>query len=270
MNKLQKIKFENKKVIGIWGYPDPEIFLQIREKFPQHEIIDLDINYEAPNSGILPDAYCRIIKNIIDNAITLKDNLEVIIAAVGEEKCDSGRFAAEILKDLGFNVAQTRYNKSSGCFATPISTSNLPLKDKILRIMDGVIETPTPYPLPQGRGSINMAGASPPPAPSYIFVPPEYGFWGVPPNDLSFLDLFPNSTHVYGWTRCVEAGRPDDMDLEMFVDKNVPTVFFAQTFCAKMQLAKYLAKKYDGLYMDVDDKASNSVRAKIEAFIKLG
>lgn len=54
------------------------------------------------------------------------------------------------------------------------------------------------------------------------------------------------------------------------MDKNIPTVFFAQTFCAKMQLAKYLAKKHDGLYVDVDDKASNSVKAKIEAFIKLG
>ena len=101
-------------------------------------------------------------------------------------------------------------------------------------------------------------------------VKPEYGFWGVPPNDLDFLDIFPNNTHVYGWVRCVEAGRPADLELEMFVDESVPTVFFAQTFCAKMQLAKYLAKKHHGLYVDVDDTASNSVRAKIEAFIKLG
>jgi hypothetical protein len=251
MNKLQKIKSQNKKIIGIWGYPEPKTFLQIREKFPQHEIIDLDINYKASPSNIIPDAYCRIIRNIIDNAIDLKDNLEVIIASVGEEKCDSGRFAAKILEDMGFNVIKTKYNENNNNFDTPISKSNLPLKEKILTIMDNIIEKQT----------------------SRLMVQrccPEYGFWGVPPNDLSLLELFPDTTHVYGWTRCVEAERPADIDLEMFVDKNVPTVFFAQTFCAKMQLAKYLAKKNDGLYVDVDDKASNSVRAKIEAFIKLG
>lgn len=249
MNKAEIIQLNKLKCIGLWGYPDPEIFLQIKEKFPHHEIIDLDVSYNMPDAAILPEAYCRIMKNIIDNALALKDNLEVIIASVGEEKCDSGRFAAKILEDLGFNVVQTRYNETKNDFDTPISASNLPLKQKILTIMNNVIE----------KIDLNI-----------IEVKPEYGFWGVPPNDLSFLDLFPDSTHVYGWTRCVEAGRPADIDLEMFVDKDVPTVFFAQTFCAKMQLAKYLAKKYDGLYVDVDDRASNSVRAKIEAFIKLG
>lgn len=249
MNNLQKIINENKKAIGLWGYPDPDIFMQAREDYPGHKIIDLDINYEAPNSGILPDAYCRIIRNIIDNSVALKNNLEVIIAAVGEEKCDSGRFAAKILEDLGFNVVQTRYNKTGTKSLTPISTSNLPLKNKILTIMDNIVEK-------QGI--------------SYEQTKPDYGFWGVPPNDLSILELFPDTTHVYGWTRCVEAGSPADIDLEMFVDENVPTVFFAQTFCPKMQLAKYLAKKYDGLYVDVDDFASNSVKAKIEAFIQLG
>lgn len=249
MNKVKKIKAANKKIIGIWGYPDPEIFLQIKKIYPHHKIIDLDVNYEMPNSGVIPDAYCRIIRNIIDNSIALKKNLEVVVAAVGEEKCDSGRFAAKILEDMGFNVIQTRFNESNQNFDTSISTSNLPLKQKILTIMDNVIE----------KVDLKLEE-----------VKPEYGFWGVAPNDLSFLELFPDATHVYGWTRCVEAGRPADMDLEMFVDKNIPTVFFAQTFCAKMQLAKYLAKKHDGLYVDVDDKASNSVKAKIEAFIKLG
>ena len=55
----------------------------------------------------------------------------------------------------------------------------------------------------------------------------------------------------------------------MFVDENVPTVFYAQAFCAKTQLAKYLANKYNGLYVDIDDIVTNSVRYKIEAFIKL-
>ena len=57
--------------------------------------------------------------------------------------------------------------------------------------------------------------------------------------------------------------------MEMFVDKDVPTVFYAQAFCAKTQLAKYLADKYNGLYVDIDDITTNSVKYKIEAFIKL-
>ena len=188
-------------------------------------------------------------KNIIDNALALKENLEIIIASVGEEKCDSGRIAAKILQDLGLNIVQTKYNVSCKNYDTPISKSNLHLKKKIVTIMENLIEKQEA---------------------DFETTIPEYGFWGVPPNDFSILELFPDTTHVYGWTRCVEAGRPADIDLEMFVDENVPTVFFAQTFCSKMQLAKYLAKKYNGIYVDVDDKASSSVKAKIEAFIHLG
>ena len=98
---------------------------------------------------------------------------------------------------------------------------------------------------------------------------PQFGFWGVPPNDLEILKLFPDNTHLYGWLRCVDAGTPADIDLEMYVNPDVPTVFYAQAFCAKCQLAKYLADKYNGLYIDIDDYATNSVRAKIEAFLKL-
>jgi len=140
MNKAQNIKAKKLRSVGIWGYPDPKILLQIRKKYPNHEIIDLDVNYETPNSGILPEAYCRIIKNIIDNALFLKENLEIIIASVGEEKCDSGRFAAKILEDMEFNVVETKFNESKKSFPTLISTSNLPLKQKILTIMDNLIE----------------------------------------------------------------------------------------------------------------------------------
>ena len=73
--------------------------------------------------------------------------------------------------------------------------------------------------------------------------------------------FFPNTTQVYGWIRCVEAKTPADLELEMYVDENVPTVFYAQAFCAKSQLAKYLADKYNGLYIDIDDYASNSIKA---------
>ena len=61
---------------------------------------------------------------------------------------------------------------------------------------------------------------------------------------MEILKLFPNTTQVYGWIRCVEAGTPADLDLEMYVDENVPTVFYSQAFCSKSSLAKYLADKY--------------------------
>ncbi len=239
-----------KKIIGIWGYPDPKVLNEVKLKYPAHEIIDLDQNFNHPNTELLPDNTCKIIKNIVDNSIQLKNDIEFIVASVGEEKCDAGRFAAKILKELGFNIIETKYNKTgSGTVKTPIATSGLPLKQKVLSIMDNII-----IPVRQ----------------DFSFKQADYGFWGVPPNDVSILDLFPDNTHVYGWTRCVEAGVPADLDLEMFIDENIPTVFYAQTFCAKMQLGKYLARKYNGLYLDVDDVASNSVKAKIEAFIRLG
>ncbi len=241
---------KNNRLIGIWGYPDPAVLQQIKNKYPQNRFIDLDINYNAPESGVFPDAYCRIMRNIVNNAVAFRADLDLILASVGREKCDAGWFAASILKDMGFNLIETKYEEYDGkTLDTPISRSNLPLKDKITKIMDNVIQ----------KEPIELTE-----------VEPGFGFWGVPPHDMGFLEIFPDNTHVYGWTRCVEAGRPAEIELEMYVDDNVPTVFFAQTFCAKMQLAKYLAQKYNGIYIDVDDVASNSVKAKIEAFIKLG
>lgn len=249
MNRLQEIIAKNKRVVGIWGYPDPDVLRQIQAQYSSYEFIDLDVNFNVPSSNTLPDAYCKIITNIIDNAVYLKDKMDLIVASVGEEKCNSAMLSAEILKDMGFNVVKTRYEKYGDQeFELPISTSNLPLKKKVITIMDGVIK-PVEIALEECE--------------------PTVGFWGVPPNDIDLLELFPDTTHIYGWIRCVEAKRPADIDLEMYVDESVPTVFFAQTFCAKMQLAKYLARKYNGLYVDVDDMASNSVRAKIEAFIRL-
>lgn len=241
---------KNKKLIGIWGYPNPEVLENIRIKYPNHDFIDLDINYGAPAGDLLPDAYCKIIKNIIDNSLHLQSRLELIVASVGEEKCNSAKISAKILKDLGFNVIETEYETyGKSNLKTPISQSRLPLKTKVATIMDNIIQ----------KKEIKAEKCS-----------PKFGFWGVPPNDIRILELFPDETHVYGWIRCVEAQRPADLELEMFVDEHVPTVFFAQTFCSKMQLAKYLAKKYDGMYADADDLASNSVKAKITAFLRLG
>ncbi len=238
----------NRRYIGFWGHPPRTVLDFYKNKFAL-EFIDLDIDYGFPDKKVVPDAYCQIITNIVNNSLALKDNLEIIIASVGEEKCNQGKFAAWILKNLGLKVIETKnenYNDSD--VSLKISTSNLPLREKIDRIMKTVY-------LDDKR--------------IYQQCKPTHGFWGVPPNDFRILDIFPETTHVYGWTRCVEAGRPADLDLELYVDKGIPVIFYTQAFCAKQQLAKYLAEKYDGLWVDCNGKITNSIIAKIEAFIRL-
>ena len=232
--------------IGFWGYPDPTVTEEIKKEFPNAEWVDLDIDFGYDDKKILPESYCKIIKNIVNNTLTIKPTK--IIAPIGKDKCDSGWFAAQVLRDLGLNVIETKYEQTTDKKELIISKSNLPLYDKVNTIMNNIIN-PIKYDLPE--------------------VKPKFGFWGVPPNDLEILRLFPDETHVYGWTRCVEAGTPADIELEMYVDEDVPTVFYAQAFCSKAQLAKYLADKYNGLYIDIDDYASNSIQAKIEAFLRL-
>ena len=236
--------------IGFWGYPNPEIVKEIKTEYPNLEWIDLDISIGAPQTSILPDNYCKIIKNIIDNSLFLKNDLVKIVAPIGKDKCDSGWFASKILKDMGFNVIESIFENTIPTYKPIISTSNLALVDKVNLIMDNVVT-------PENRPK------------NFETTKAKFGFWGVPPNDLEILKLFPDNTHIYGWIRCVEMGIPASVEEEMFVEADVPTVFYAQAFCSKCQLAKYLADKYNGLYIDIDDFATNSVRAKIEAFLKL-
>lgn len=239
------------KKIGFWGVPNPHIIKDLQLQYPKSEWLDLDIDFGHPETNILPDAYCKIIKNIINNSIALRQELSTIVAPIGKDKCDSGWFAAKVLKDLGFDVIESIFEDISTRREPLISTSNLPLFDKVNMIMNNIISTQRP----------TMEELKP--------CKPEFGFWGVPPNDLEILKLFPDNTHVYGWTRCAEMGVPADIDLEMYVEDEVPTVFYSQAFCSKCQLAKYLADKHNGLYIDIDDVASNSVKAKIEAFLRL-
>src|SRR5574344_2980009 len=237
-----------KDTIAFWGYPAPDIIKNLKTQYPNAKWLDLDIDFGYPDSNILPDAYCKIIKNVVNNAIYLKNTILKVVATIGKDKCDSGWFAAQILNDMGFDVVQSLYEEKKNRKNIIISTSNLSLYDKKQKITGNIIS---------------------PKIENFEQCKPQFGFWGVPPNDLEILKLFPDNTHVYGWTRCVEAGVPADIELEMFVDKNIPTVFYSQAFCAKSQLAKYLADKYNGLYIDIDDYATNSIKAKIEAFIRL-
>ena len=247
------------KKIGFWGYPPPDIIKETKAKYPDAEWIDLDIDFNYPKTSLLPDACCKIIRNIIDNAHYIKP--DIILAPIGKDKCDSGWFASKILSDLGFYVIQTKFEELEPKKEIIICRSKLPLYDKITRItaniVNPVIETYHEAIVPDRKENTSS---------NPQFTP---GFWGVPPNDLEILRLFPDTTHVYGWTRCVEAGTPADIDLEMYVNPDVPTVFYAQAFCAKTQLAKYLANKYNGLFIDINDYATTSVKAKIEAFLRL-
>lgn len=242
-----------KNKIGFWGYPHPQIIKRIKQQYPDAQWFDLDFDFsdKVPDFNILPESYCKIIKQIINNSIYFRDDLIKIVAPIGKDKCDSGWFAAQLLKDMGFDVEETIFETFEYRKPLKISTSNMPLYDKITTITANIVKD---------TDIIDT---------KYTQCKAKFGFWGVPPNDLEVLKLFPDETHVYGWTRCVEAGVPADIELEMYAEPEVPTVFYAQAFCSKTQLAKYLANKYNGLYIDIDDYATNSVKAKIEAFLRL-
>lgn len=233
-------------MIGYYGHPPEKALEDARSRYGG-DFVDLDVAAGAPPAGVLPRAYCKILTNIVDNAVALRDRMDVVVASVGEEKCNGGANVALILRGMGFNVVET-VNENRRRRRTSICTSVLPLAEKVDRVMATVVGG-HPSSLPQSS--------------------PTHGFWGVPPNDPALLDLFPPTTHVYGWMRCVEAGVPSDRELECRVDPEVPTVFFTQSFCAKQALAKYLAEKYGGLYVDMDAAVSDSILAKVEAFITL-
>ncbi len=240
-----------KDIIAFWGYPHPDIIKRAKEEYKNVQFLDLDVDFGANKVSILPENYCTIIKNIYNNAYFYKDRIIKILAPIGKDKCDSALFAAEILKDEGFIVETSIFEeKNFKKEIAPISTSSIPLKTKVELITKNIIEQ---------KNYDNLD-----------YVKPKAGFWGVPPNDLSILEIFPNETHIFGWMRCVEQMAPYDIELEKFVDKNIKTVFFAQTFCAKNQLAKYLSQKYGGLYVDIDGISNSSTKAKIEAYLRLG
>ena len=241
-----------KNKIGFWGYPPPEVLKRVKTEYPDAQWFDLDFDFsdKVPDANILPESYCKIIKQIINNSLFFRDEIIKIVAPIGKDKCDSGWFAAQLLKDMGFDVEETKFETFEHRSPVVISTSNMPLYDKVTTITANITADKIDY------SGIEQCSA-------------KFGFWGVPPNDLEVLRLFPAETHVYGWTRCVEAKVPADIELEMYVEPDVPTVFYAQAFCSKTQLAKYLANKYNGLYIDIDDYATNSVKAKIEAFLRL-
>ncbi|HEB69589.1 MAG TPA: hypothetical protein ENI88_08210 [Desulfobulbus sp.] len=241
-----------KEKVGIVGIPPLEIIKQLHHS--KAEIIDLDEPQVRASLELtaahLPRVYCAILRTVVLNAIHLE--LDRIYIDVGPGKCDCALHVATILKDmLSIPVIPTRNQDMDG-MGFPLCRSRMPLPDKMLAITGNV-------------RSIHRADEH-----KYPPCTPTAGFWGVPPRDFNLLALFPDTTHIYGWTRCMENKTPADLNLESQINPEVPTVFFAQAFCAKTALARHLADRHPrGLYLDCDVTAGSSARAKIEAFFEL-
>lgn len=237
--------------VGIVGIPPLSIMKELAA--PEIEIFDLDepqgrVDLESA-SPFLPRVYCGILRTVIANSLLLKP--DTIYIDTGAGKCDCAAHTATVLEDMlpGTCVVRCR-NHDSTPFGTPLCRTPMGLLEKMAAITASV-QSAEPYKeLPDCE--------------------PTAGFWGVPPRDFSLLSLFPDTTHVYGWARCMENKTPDNPELERYYNPDIPTVFFAQSFCAKTALARHLAAKHPhGLYLDCDITAGSSVKAKIQAFLEL-
>jgi hypothetical protein len=239
------------KIIGIVGIPPLEIIRKIQDD--GDTIIDLDEpQLQLPvdvSARYLPRVYCAVLRTVVLNATHLE--IDRIYIDVGPGKCDCALHVATILKDIpGLPAIIPTRNLDNKDFGLPVCRSCLPLKQKLLTITKGVQRCE--------------------PSPELAPCKATAGFWGVPPRDFSLLSLFPDTTHVYGWTRCMENKTPADLALESHFNPHVPTVFFAQSFCAKTALARHLAGLHPrALYLDCDVHAGSSAQAKIEAFLEL-
>ncbi|MEN8257306.1 MAG: hypothetical protein ABFS09_05530 [Thermodesulfobacteriota bacterium] len=236
--------------VGIVGVPPLEVMAALEKS--NASIFDLDesiVKRDMEETILyLPRVYCAILRTVVINSLHL--DLKAIVIDVGPGKCDCALHVATILADrLEIPVIQTR-NIDTTPFGTPLCKTDLNLPEKMARICKSIQTTGQHEELPVCRATA--------------------GFWGVPPRDFSLLALFPPTTHVYGWSRCMENKTPADLKLESHYNPDLPTVFFAQSFCAKTALAKHLASKHPrALFLDSDISAGSSIRAKIQAFLEL-
>lgn len=254
MARVDELLASGRPLVGFYGFP-PRRVLAAEVERTGGEPVDLDLDLGAPDSGLVPEAFCRIVANIVDNAVALAPRLAVVVASVGPEKCESGRFAAWLIRRRRLaEVRETEHRRAWNGRPPAISSALGPVRERVDRIMEAVVR-----PLDEaerGRWAARRCE-------------PTHGLWGTPPSVPELLDLFPETTHLYGWTRCVEVDAPADLYLETLVDEGVPTVFFVQGFCDKALLARSLAGEHRGLLVDVHDRLSGSVAAKVEAFLRL-
>jgi len=237
--------------VGIVGMPPLEAIRALNDADAviydlDTPLVKADIELTTP---YIPTVYCAILRTVVLNCLHL--TLDAIYIDVGPGKCDCALHVATILEDmLDIPIYKTE-NKDMTGFGTPVSQSRMGLMQKFERITEGVKMAVKPSGPPES-------------------CQPTAGFWGVPPRDFSILDLFPDTTHIYGWTRCMENKTPADYALEVKFNPDIPTVFYAQSFCAKAALARHLADKHPhGLYLDSDVTAGGSAKAKIQAFLEL-
>ncbi len=260
MSDLQKVgKFIDKKiggqerpVIGFYGQPSQALIDIFR--FNGFSFIDLDVPSGAPDCGLVPEVYCYIIREVINNAVKFRDKLRLVLCTTGTDKCDQGRMTKNIIDRLGLITIE-----ASNCQKTPIrplliSTARAPLKERITRIMELCYRPLTLEEIDYYKSRQCQ---------------PKVNFHGVPPRDTSILDLFPEETYIQGWTRLVELGIPSRVDLEFDVDNDAPTIYFTQSFCHKALMANFLAEKNGGLHIDIHGSATNSVQIKLDAFLNL-
>jgi hypothetical protein len=255
LDTLEAVVAGDTPVIGFWGAPPRAALEAAAARFPGAAFYDLDVHHGARETRTVPDAYCHVIRNCVDNALALRSRLLAVVAATGEEKCDAGRLAARLVAELAeVEVIRTTNPGAATPAEAILSDATGPLKARIVRIMEAIVE-------PLSAAETRAARAS--------RRDPTHGFWGTPPYPMAVLDLFPDTTAVYGWTRCVEVGRPADLDVEADVPADLPIVFFSQGFCAKAMLARNLAAQHRGMHVDVHDSLSAATMAKIEAFLRL-
>ena len=237
--------------VGIVGVPPLTIIAHLSAC--QAQIIDLDEPQVRKNMeetmGYLPRVYCAILRTVLLNSIHLQ--LDCLVMDIGPGKCDCAVHTATVLEDRLPMPVFTFRNLDSHDFGTPLCQAKMNLVEKMGAITSSIQQA--------------EAMANPPPA-----CQATAGFWGVPPRDFSLLEPFPATTHVYGWSRCMENKTPAKLELEHHYNPHIPTVFFAQSFCAKTALAKHLASRHPkSLFVDADVTAGSSIKAKIEAFLEL-
>jgi hypothetical protein len=251
-NELYNLLHDQKLArVGIVGVPPLRVISYLDER--RAEILDLDAMLVTEDMestvAMLPRVYCAILRTVVLNAMHL--DLDAIFIDVGPGKCDGALHVATVLEEgLDIPIIRT-INNDQQPFGHPLCRAEMDTTDKFLAITERV---KSPLPMEEA------------PRP----CEPTAGFWGVPPRDFSILSLFPETTHVYGWTRCMENKTPADSLLEAHFNSDIPTVFFAQSFCPKTALARLLAKKHPhALYLDIDVNTGSSAKAKIQAFLEL-
>lgn len=264
---------KDKPFVGIIGVPPKEVMLELVKKnaiILSLDMYKIDQLITEPTDNILPKAYCAQIKRIIANILSVTDYWT-------DDLIDSVLVGRNPMSEIIIETSEIARCNEMGFVADFIENE---LKIKLLRVKNEDIEKKGDYicksgiPLDEKFGKI--AGyfyrdieKAKPFKPEY--VKPKCAFWGTPPwGDFSIANYFPDETHVYGWTRCVENMTPADLKLELEFDPDIPTVFFAQSFCPKAGLASYLANKHPrGIFIDMDIGLTRSAVAKLTAFLQL-